>query len=79
MDGASIITFVQAGLQVCNGLWSFYNTWKDYREDIAFICDSLADIEETLRFLQASTILKLRDILQETKSDLILLLAALQL
>lgn len=145
MDGgSSILTFVQAGLKVCKGLWIYYNAWKDYREDVAFICDSLSGIEKTLTFLQdsisrrppqnhnnahdescrnavqrckttmdrlskklrkiqdsnssggfrlqakvqwervkyplkESTILKLRDLLQETKSDLLLLLAALQL
>lgn len=144
MDGrSSILAFVQAGLKVCNSLWTYYNAWKDYREDIAFICDSLTGIEKTLTFLQdsmasrrqpqnnihdescrdavqrcrrtmdrlrkklekiqdsnssggfrlqakfqwervkyplkESTILKLRDLLQETKSDLMLLLAALQL
>jgi hypothetical protein len=145
MDGgSSILAFVQAGLKVCKGIWTYYNTWKDYREDVAFICDSLTGIEKTLTFLQdsmtarpkpppndaqdescrdavqrckatmdrlskklgkiedssssggfrlqakfqwervkyplkESTILKLRDLLQETKSDLLLLLAALQL
>ncbi|QKX58590.1 uncharacterized protein TRUGW13939_05715 [Talaromyces rugulosus] len=43
-----------AGLKVCKGLWTYYDTWKDYQEDVAVICDSLTGIENTLTLLQNS-------------------------
>jgi hypothetical protein len=142
MDVASgIAGFVGLGLQVCQSLSEYYNSWKDCNETVAVICDSLTAIEKTLTFLKESlakrppnarvtesfndalqrctntltrlrkklkkikddksssgfrrlaevqwervkyplkesTILKLRDILQDQKSDLLLLLNTLQL
>ncbi|KAF2718867.1 hypothetical protein K431DRAFT_123484, partial [Polychaeton citri CBS 116435] len=50
----SAVGFVSLGLQVCQGLLSYYNDWKDYRTDIRSVYESITDLSRTLGLLRTS-------------------------
>lgn len=53
MDGAgAVVSFVGLGLQVCQSLYKYYESWRNCREDIAAICDTLQRTQKILAHLQ---------------------------
>jgi hypothetical protein len=54
------------GIQVCQGLLTYYNTWKTYDSDISDTYNSVADLSSTLTILQTALH---DDTLDEERSD----------
>ncbi|KAI9654916.1 MAG: hypothetical protein M1821_005669 [Bathelium mastoideum] len=53
MDVAgSAVGIASLGVQICQGLLSYYDGWKDYGSDIAGARDSIADLSNTLILLK---------------------------
>jgi hypothetical protein len=52
---ATAIDVVSFGIQVCQGLLSYYDGWKDYDPDISSAHESVAGLSKTLAFLEASS------------------------
>jgi hypothetical protein len=52
MDALTIIGIVGFGLQTCKGVLSYYQSWKDSRDDVAELCQSIEIIQATLALLQ---------------------------
>jgi hypothetical protein len=42
------------GIQVCQGLLSYYETWKDYDSDVAATYDMVADLQQTFDLLKSA-------------------------
>jgi hypothetical protein len=42
------------GIQVCQGLLSYYDTWKSYDPDISSIYDAITDLSKTLILLKTT-------------------------
>jgi len=42
------------GIQVCQGLLSYYETWKDYDSDVAATYDMIADLQQTFDLLKSA-------------------------
>ncbi|KAK4549934.1 hypothetical protein LTR36_005235 [Oleoguttula mirabilis] len=47
----SAVGLASLGVQVCQGLLNYYNSWKDYSEDIAAAYRSIEALEETCELL----------------------------
>ncbi|KAK5129067.1 hypothetical protein LTR85_000400 [Meristemomyces frigidus] len=47
----SAVGVASLGIQICQGLLKYYNSWKDYNEDIAAAYGSVEALEETCEFL----------------------------
>lgn len=54
MDAGSAVGIASLGIQICQGLLTYYDGWKDYEPDIASARDSIADLHETLALLKES-------------------------
>nr|POF14311.1 hypothetical protein CFP56_03335 [Quercus suber] len=55
MDVAgSAVGIASLGIQVCQGLLSYYNEWKDYKADIRSVYDAITDLSRTLTLLKTS-------------------------
>ncbi|RMY70463.1 hypothetical protein D0862_14748 [Hortaea werneckii] len=52
----SAVGIVSLGIQVCQGLLSYYNEYKDYESDISGTCASVADLRGTLALLKQNLI-----------------------
>ncbi|KAJ5510405.1 hypothetical protein N7453_002508 [Penicillium expansum] len=120
---AAVVGFVSLGLQVSQSITTYYGGWRNSREDVDDICNSVGDMRQMLKILEhavkrrslngcderallthklqrstggylararsewervkyplkESTILKLRDLLQEQKLDLVLILNVLNM
>ena len=50
----SAVGIASLGIQICQGLLTYYDGWKDYKSDIGSAYDSVADLSRTLILLQAS-------------------------
>ncbi|EMC97141.1 hypothetical protein BAUCODRAFT_106474 [Baudoinia panamericana UAMH 10762] len=51
---AGAVGIASFGIQVCQGLLSYYNGWKDYKSDISSAYDAIADLSKTLGLLKGS-------------------------
>lgn len=54
MDVGSAVSIASLGIQICQGLLSYYDGWKNYKSDIGDACNSIADLSRTLILLKAS-------------------------
>ena len=55
MDVAgSAVGIASVGIQICQGLLSYYDGWRDYGPDIAGARDSITDLGDTLALLKGS-------------------------
>ena len=55
MDAAgSVVGIASLGIQVCQGLLSYYDGWKSFHSDISSTYDSIDDLSRTLALLTAS-------------------------
>ena len=55
MDVAgSAVGIASLGIQVCQGLLSFYDSWKGYHSDVSSAYDSIDDLSRTLVLLKGS-------------------------
>ena len=53
MDVAgSVIGIVGLGLQICQGLLSYYESWKESHRDVADFCLSVEGLEQILQLLE---------------------------
>ena len=50
----STVGIVSLGIQICEGLLSYYNGWKAYESDISGTYDSISDLRKTLNLLKES-------------------------
>ena len=50
----SAVGIASLGIQVCQGLLSYYDARKDYKSDVRSTYDSIADLSKTLTLLTAS-------------------------
>lgn len=48
----SAVGIVSLGIQVCQGLIQYYGSWKDAPEDVTQMCQSVRNLEETLKLLE---------------------------
>ena len=48
------VGIISLGIQVCQGLVSYYNNWKDYPEDISRAYNSITDLTRVLELLRTS-------------------------
>ena len=39
------------GIQVCQGLLSYYEAWRSYHQDICDACDKASELEKTFALL----------------------------
>lgn len=46
------VGIVSLGVQVCQGLLSYYSGWKDFGEDVKATTDSIADLRRILLVLE---------------------------
>lgn len=53
-EAATAIGIASFGIQVCQGLLSYYDAWKDYDLDLSSAHESVADLSKTLALLEAS-------------------------
>jgi hypothetical protein len=52
MDAAgSAVGIASLGIQVCQGLVSYYHDWRSYHEDISSACDKVTSLERTFALL----------------------------
>ncbi len=51
---SSAVGIASLGIQICQGLLSYYDGWKGYEKDITTTYDYIADLGQTLTLLQAS-------------------------
>ena len=49
----SAVGIVSLGIQTCQALFAYYDSWKDYESDISSTTDSIADLSKTLTLLKA--------------------------
>ena len=49
-----VISIVSLGIQVCQGLISYYDGWRGYKSDIGCTYDSIVDLSKILALLRAS-------------------------
>jgi hypothetical protein len=42
------------GIQVCQGLLSYYSDWKDYNSDVSSTYDAITDLGKTLILLKST-------------------------
>ena len=55
MDVASsAVGIASLGIQVCQGLLSYYNSWKAYKSDIATACQCVDDLRQTFELLEGT-------------------------
>jgi hypothetical protein len=55
MDAAgSAVGIASLGIQVCQGLLSYYHDWRSYHDDIASVYDKVSSLERTLTLLKES-------------------------
>ena len=54
MDPGSAVGISSLGIQVCQGLLSYYDRWKGYNTDITNAYDCVADLTNTLKLLKES-------------------------
>ena len=67
MDVAgSAVGIASLGIQICQGLLSYYDDWKGYHSDISSTYESIDDLSRTLILLKASLH---NDELDEEKKD----------
>ena len=50
----SAVSIASLGIQICQGLLSYYDAWKDYKSDIGAAYDSVADLSRILTLLNVS-------------------------
>jgi hypothetical protein len=50
----SAVGIASLGVQVCQGLLSYYHDWRSYHDDIASACDKVGSLERTLTLLRES-------------------------
>lgn len=51
---SSAVSIASLGIQVCQGLLSYYNSWKAYKADIATACQSVDDLRQTFELLEGT-------------------------
>jgi hypothetical protein len=55
MDVASsAVGIASLGIQVCQGLLSYYHSWKGYKADIATACQCVGDLRQTFELLEGT-------------------------
>ena len=55
MDVAgSPVGIASLGIQICQGLLSYYHSWRDYDADVSSAYDTVDDLSRTLALLKAS-------------------------
>jgi hypothetical protein len=50
----SAVGIISLGIQVCQGLIQYYGSWKDAPKDVAQMCESMRNLEETLKVLKVT-------------------------
>jgi hypothetical protein len=50
----SAVGIASLGIQVCQGLLSYYHDWRSYHDDIISACDKVGSLERTLTLLRES-------------------------
>jgi hypothetical protein len=50
----SAVGIASLGIQVCQGLLSYYHDWRSYHDDIVSACDKISSLERTLTLLRES-------------------------
>jgi len=48
------VGFISLGIQVCQGLMQYYGSWKDAVKDVAQMCKSIQNLEETLKVMKVT-------------------------
>jgi ankyrin repeat domain-containing protein 50 len=51
---SSAVGIASLGIQVCQGLLSYYNSWKANKADIVTACQSIDDLKETFELLETT-------------------------
>lgn len=51
-DPASVVGVISLGIQVCQGLVSYYESWKSFDDDIAHLHASIGGLKTTLENLE---------------------------
>lgn len=55
MDVAgSVVGIVSLGIQVCQGLLTYYDGWRGYKTDVDSTRESIEDLSSTLTLLRGS-------------------------
>jgi len=50
----SAVGIISLGIQVCHGLILYYGSWKNAPKDVAQMCKSVRNLEETLEVLKVT-------------------------
>jgi hypothetical protein len=48
----SAVGIASLGIQICQGLVSYYHDWRSYHEDISAACDKVSGLERTFALLK---------------------------
>jgi hypothetical protein len=51
---SSAVGIASLGIEVCQGLLSYYHSWKGYKADIATACQCVDDLRQTFELLEGT-------------------------